>query len=282
MKGKVCLVTGANAGIGFEVAKGLARQGAKVVLLCRNPERAQAACEKISTEVPGALLETQTIDLSSMQSVREASAEILSKIPRIDVLVNNAAVVNLKRQESVDGYELMFATNHLGPFLLTNLLLDRIKESAPARIVFVGSDGHKLARIDFDDLHSLKTYSVLKTYGKAKSGNNLMMLELVDRLEGSGVTVNCLHPGAVDTKLGDNHGIFARIFGRIVKFFLMASASGAKTPLYLATSPDVEGVTGKYFYRCKEHPQAPYVLDKRDAKRLWEISEKLTGLSSGS
>jgi NAD(P)-dependent dehydrogenase (short-subunit alcohol dehydrogenase family) len=193
--------------------------------------------------------------------------------------VNNAAVVNLERQESVDGYELMFATNHLGPFLLTNLLLDRIKESAPARIVFVGSDGHKLDRIDFDDLHSLKTYGVMKTYGKAKSGNNLMMLELVGRLEGSGVTVNCLHPGAVDTKLGDNHGFLARMFGRLVKTFLMSSAKGAKTPLYLATSPEVEGVTGKYFYRCKEHPQAPYVLDKGEAKRLWEISEKLTGFS---
>jgi len=280
MKGKVCLVTGANNGIGFEVAKGLAWQGAQVVLLCRNPERAQVARDKILADVPGAQVELQIIDLSSMQSVRDASAEILSNYPRIHVLVNNAAVVNLERQESVDGYELVFATNHLGPFLLTNLLLDRIKESAPARIVFVGSDGHKLGRIDFDDLHSLKSYSVMKTYGKAKSGNNLMMLELVDRLEGSGVTVNCLHPGAVDTKLGDNHGFIARVFGRLVKSFLMSSAKGAKTPLYLATSPKVEGVTGKYFYRCKEHPQAPYVLDKGEAKRLWEISEKLTGLSS--
>lgn len=280
MKGKVCLVTGANNGIGFEVAKGLARQGAQVALLCRNPERAQVARDKILADVPGAQVELQIIDLSSMKSVRDASAEILSNYPRIHVLVNNAAVVNLERQESVDGYELVFATNHLGPFLLTNLLLDRIKESAPARIIFVGSDGHKLARIDFDDLHSLKSYGVMKTYGKAKSGNNLMMLELVDRLEGSGVTVNCLHPGAVDTKLGDNHGFIARVFGRLVKSFLMSSAKGAKTPLYLATSPKVEGVTGKYFYRCKEHPQAPYVLDKGEAKRLWEISEKLTGLSS--
>lgn len=278
MKDKVCLVTGANTGIGYEVAKGLAREGAKVVLCCRNPERAQGAMTRLLSEVPGARVELQLIDLSSMQSVREASKEILAAYPRIDILVNNAAVVYTRRRETVDGYEAMFATNHLGPFLLTNLLLDRIKESSPARIVFVSSDGHKLGRINFDDLHSKKSYGSLKTYGITKSGNNLTMLELVKRLKGSGVTVNCLHPGAVATELGDGNGWFARVAGRAIKFFFISSASGAKTPLYLATSPEVEGVTGKYFYRCKEHTPAPHVLNEGDAKRLWEVSEELTGL----
>ena len=285
MQGKTVVVTGGNSGIGLETGAALAAMGARVLLTARNADKGRAGVADIAQRCGGqAQVQLVVFDLADLSSVRRGAAEILEEAARIDVLVNNAGLVLTERRETVDGYEATFAINHLGPFLLTNLLLDRVRESAPARIVNVASTAHSAARkgIPFDDLQSTHRYRGMRVYGESKLANILFTLELARRLSGYGVTANSLHPGTVRTGYGadgDATGFLA--FGiKIASPFFLSPAKGARTSIYLASSPEVEGVSGEYFVKCKpKQPRRP-ARDPEAARRLWEVSEELVGLTS--
>jgi NAD(P)-dependent dehydrogenase (short-subunit alcohol dehydrogenase family) len=285
MQGKTVVVTGGNSGIGVETAEALARMGARVIVTARNADKGRAAVAGIVQRLGGdAQVQLVVFDLADLSSVRRGAEEILEQAPRLDVLVNNAGLVLSERHETVDGFEATFATNHLGPFLLTNLLLDRIKASTPARIVNVASTAHNTARkgMPFDDLQSTKRYRGMRVYGESKLANILFTLELARRLEGSGVTANSLHPGTVRTGYGadgDARGFLA--FGiKIAHPFFLSPAKGARTSIYLASSPEVERVTGKYFVKCKERRPRRWAEDPEAAQRLWQVSAELVGLAT--
>lgn len=286
MHGKTVVVTGANSGIGFETAAALASMGARVLVTARSAEKGRAAAAEITARVGGeAEVQLVVFDLADLASVRRGAGEILELAPRLDVLVNNAGVVLGERRTTVDGYEATFATNHLGPFLLTNLLLDRLRASGPARVVTVASTAHTTARhgIPFDDLQSEHHYRPMRVYGESKLANILFSNELARRLEGTGVTSNCLHPGTVRTgyaRDGDAKGFLA--FGVTVAGpFFLSPAKGARTSIYLASSPEVSDVTGRYFVKCKPRQPRTWALDPDAARRLWTVSEELTGLATG-
>jgi NAD(P)-dependent dehydrogenase (short-subunit alcohol dehydrogenase family) len=278
LEGRTCLVTGASSGIGEETALALARLGARVVLVCRSRERGERSRAAIAQRSGNDAVDLVLGDLASLAEVRQLAAELLATCPAIQVLVNNAAVVNLRRTTTVDGLESTFAVNHLAHFLLTNLLLDRIRESAPARIVNVASNGHKLGKLDFDDLQSERDYRCMRVYGVSKLANVLFSYELARRLQGTGVTANCLHPGAVATRLSHNNGAIAVIVTALLKPFFLSPARGAATSIHLAAADEVEGVSGKYFVRRREVPSSPASYDEAVARRLWEESCRLTGL----
>jgi NAD(P)-dependent dehydrogenase (short-subunit alcohol dehydrogenase family) len=285
MQGKTVVVTGGNSGIGLETAAALAAIGARVLVTARNADKGRAAGADIVQRCGGqAQVQLVVFDLADLSSVRRGAAEILEQAPRIDVLVNNAGLVLTERRETVDGYEATFGINHLGPFLLTNLLLDRLRESAPARIVNVASTAHAAARkgIPFDDLQSTRRYRGMRVYGQSKLANILFTLELSSRLAGTGVTANSLHPGTVRTGYGadgDARGFLA--FGiKIAGPFFLSPAKGARTSIYLASSPEVEGVSGQYFVKCKPREPRRPARDPEAARRLWQVSEELVGLTS--
>lgn len=284
MRGKTVVVTGANSGIGFETAAALAAMGARVLVTARNADKGRAAVAAVGQRAGGdAQVQLVVFDLADLSSVRRGAAEILDSAPRIDVLVNNAGVVLSERSETVDGLEATFATNHFGPFLLTNLLLERIESSVPARIVTVASTAHNTARkgIPFDDLQSTHHYRGLQVYGESKLANMLFTRELARRLEGRGVTANSLHPGTVRTgygRGGDARGFLA--FGiRIASPLFLSPAKGARTSIYLSSSPEVESVSGQYFVKCRPRQPRRWALDSEAARRLWEVSERVTGLN---
>jgi NAD(P)-dependent dehydrogenase (short-subunit alcohol dehydrogenase family) len=284
MTGKTVIITGANSGIGLETAVGLAQAGAKTVITARDRARGEAAVTDIRARSGNDEVELVLFDLGSIASVREGAAAILARTDRIDVLVNNAGVVLSDRRVTEDGFEATFAVNHLGPFLLTELLLDRIKKSAPARIVNVASTAHQGARkgLDFDDLQSTRAYGGMQVYSKSKLANIYFTTELARRLEGSGVTVNALHPGTVATgygRDGDSSGLLA--FGlKVIKPFILTAAQGARTSIYLASSPEVEGVTGRYFVKNKARSPSRVAQDDEAARRLWKISEELVATAT--
>ncbi len=284
MQGKTVVVTGGNSGIGFETTAALAAMGARVLVTARNADKGRAAVAELAQRLDGeGQLQLVVFDLADLSSVRRGAAEILELAPRLDVLVNNAGVVLSERAETVDRLEATFATNYLGPFLLTNLLLARIRESAPSRIVNVASTAHASARkgIPFDDLQSEKHYAGMRVYGRSKLANILFTLELARRLEGSRVTANSLHPGTVRTGYGadgDARGLLA--FGiKISGPFFLSPAKGARTSIYLASSPDVAGVSGEYFVKCRPKEPRRWAQDPDAARRLWQVSEELVGLS---
>jgi NAD(P)-dependent dehydrogenase (short-subunit alcohol dehydrogenase family) len=272
------VVTGANGGIGLETARGLAARGYHVVLLCRSAERAQAAKADIDASVPGASTEIVLGDLSSQASVRAAAAEILQRLDRLDVLVNNAGLTLRKREVGADGHETMWATNHLGPFLLTNLLLPLLQASAPARIVNVASDAHKWGRIHFDDLEATRGYGFMSfpRYGETKLMNMLFTLELARRLEGTGVTANCVHPGAVATNIGAP----PKVIAKITKLVLKSPEQGARASLRVALDPDLATTSGSYFNHRKQidGKRAKRARDHALADRLWTVSAEVVGL----
>ena len=279
MDGKTCLVTGATSGIGEVTARELARRGARVILVGRAPERCAATLERIRGESPTAAAESMIADLSSQASVRRLADQVLARCNRLDVLLNNAGGMFLTRRESVDGIEMTLALNHLSYFLLTNLLLPLITSSAPARIVNVASDAHKGGSIRFDDLQSRRSYSGWRAYQQSKLANILFTSELARRLDGTGVTVNTLHPGFVRTGFfREMEGWKGWVIRRSAEIFAIAPEQGARTLIYLATSPEVAGVTGRYF--VKERPAAASTAsqDQAVAQRLWRVSEELTGM----
>jgi|SRR5581483_2874522 len=278
MAGKICMITGANSGIGKETALGLAKAGATVVMVSRNPSKGRRAQDEIKQLSGNPSIDLFLADLSSLQSVRQLAADFQQKYHQLHVLINNAGGVFTVRRLSVDGIEKTLAVNYLSVFLLTDLLLDTLKASAPARIINVSSDIHYSAQIDLDDLPMAKQYSTLKAYGRSKLALVLFTYELAKRLEGTGVTANCLHPGVVATNIWSQPlpEFLRPLITLISKRFGIPAEEGAQTSLYLATSPEVAGVNGKYFEKCKEKSSARLSYDPVLQQRLWEISEELT------
>jgi retinol dehydrogenase 12 len=277
MNGKVCVVTGATSGIGKATAIALARQGAQVVLVGRDRGRSEATQEEVAA-VASAVPQVQIADLSSMAQVR-ALAERLGPLDRIDVLINNAGFVASQRRVTQDGFEEVFAVNHLAPFLLTNLLLGKLTASAPARVITVTSDAHTAARLDLDNLHLEHGWDSWRSYSNSKLANILFTRELARRLEGTGVTANCAHPGVVRTGFGRDASPLLRIGLTIARPFLLSPERGASTIVYLATSPDVADATGGYYVKSQRREPSKAAQDEATAQRLWELSEELTGLA---
>ncbi|MFZ4816813.1 MAG: SDR family oxidoreductase [Phototrophicaceae bacterium] len=281
MQGKTCLITGANSGIGYETALALAKMGAQIVMVCRNRTKAEAAQSKIKNQSGNPLVDVLIADLSVQQSIRDMAATFKSKYDRLDVLVNNAGVAVGKRELSADGYEMTFAVNHLAYFLLTNLLLDMLKASAPSRIVNVASEYQRFGTLDFDDLMLEKKFGVTQAYAQSKRANIIFTYELSKRLTGTGVTVNCLHPGVVRTNFGSQTGgLFGMVWSKLARPFEMSPEQGAQTIIYLASSPEVDGITGRYYAKKKPLKSSPQTYDSTVQVRLWQVSEQLTKLTT--
>lgn len=276
VRGRTCVVTGATSGIGEEIALGVARAGGRVVLVARRRERGEATAARIRSEVPGAEPELLLADLSVQAEVRGLAERLLERFEAIHLLVNDAGIVNLRRELTADGLEATFAVNHLAYFLLTTLLLERLRASAPARIVNVASDAHRFGRLDPSDLQSERRYRSMRVYGQSKAANLLFTRELARRLEGSGVAVNAMHPGPVATRLAQQNGPVARAVTRALSVFFRTPAQGADTALWLATAPELEGVSGRYFASRREREPAPHARDPELARWLFEESERLT------
>jgi NAD(P)-dependent dehydrogenase (short-subunit alcohol dehydrogenase family) len=282
MSGKICIVTGANSGIGKETALGLAQIGARVVMVCRNAEKGKAALEEIRRESGSSQVDLLMADMSSQASIRALAEQIQQKYPRLDVLVNNAGGAALARTLSADGIEMTLATNHLGAALLTLLLLDLLKASAPSRIVNVSScEAQQPSRLDMDDLQfERRKYSGVAAYRQSKLLMNAFTFELARRLAGTGVTANCLHPGAVATNIWSSAAL-PRIFKlliALVKPFMLNSKRGAAVSLYLAASPEVAQVSGEYFVKCKPAKSNPLSRDPKLMAEVWLWTEKMTSL----
>jgi retinol dehydrogenase 12 len=278
MTGRICVVTGANRGIGRATAEGLAQLGATVVMVCRRKEEGEAVAQEIGAKssLPPDVV---AADLSSQGSIRQAAAELRGRYPRLHVLINNAGIIPQKREVTVDGLEMQFAVNHLAYFLLTNLLLPQLKAGAPSRIINVSSGAHTHADLDFADLQAERSYDPKAVYSRSKLANILFTYELARRLQGTGVTVNTLTPGIIATRmLADYMGVSAK--GGNLRTFGATPEEGAETSIYLASAPEVAEVTGKYFERKRVMPSSRKSHDEALARRLWEVSERLTGLSS--
>jgi len=286
LEGKTVVITGANTGIGKHTALDLSRRGAKVVILCRNVERGEAAAEEIRKETEGEVV-VHRCDLASLKSVRECAEQLGNSLEKVDILINNAGVMTCPESRTEEGFEMQFGTNHLGHFLLTNLMLPLIKRAAPgARIVNVSSLAHEQGSMQWDDLNWEKNpYSAINAYSQSKLANILFTKELARRGEGSGVTVYSLHPGVINTDLGrhikDTFGPLGQCMFSLMKPFIKTVASGAQTTLYCAVDESIAEHSGRYYSDCRETRPKPQAENMEDAKRLWEVSEQLTGLTQG-
>ncbi len=278
MDGKVVLITGGTSGIGKAAATMLAGLGAEVVVTGRNKEKGEEAVEEMRRESGNSEVYLLLADLAVQAEVRRPAKEFEASHDRLDVLVNNAGLIQDRRAETPDGIEMTFAVNHLAPFLLTNLLLDLLKKSAPSRIINVSSTAERFGKMDLDDLQSKRRYRAFPVYGKSKLANIMFTYELAERLKGTGVTANCLHPGSVNTGFGGNDRGFTTLLFRAFKPFMRTPEQGADTVIYLASSPDVEGMTGKYLADRKVKVASNAAYDETLQKKLWEASEELTGL----
>lgn len=278
MTGKTCVVTGANSGIGRATVEALAGMGAAVVLVCRDVARGEQALESVRKQTGNENLDLKVADLASQQAVRRLADDLLADCANIDVLINNAAVVPAKRETTEDGIEKQFAVNHLAPFLLTNLLLDRLKASAPSRVITVSSTMHNGAQMNWDDLQFENGYSAFKAYGHSKLANVLFTVELARRTSGTGVTVNTLHPGGVRTNIMRHTSAPIRAVAKLAGPLMLSPAKGAEPVVYVATSPDVGNLTGQYFHRRKLAMPSREASDPDSAERLWTISAELTGI----
>jgi NAD(P)-dependent dehydrogenase (short-subunit alcohol dehydrogenase family) len=278
MHGQVCVVTGATSGIGKAAAAALARQGAEIIVVGRDPGRAEATAAAIQADgAPPPKVEIA--DLARLDQVRALAGRLNQTLDRIDVLINNAGLVLNERQVTPDGYEHVFAVNHLAPFLLTNLLRPKLTASAPARVITVSSDAHTAARLDLDDPNLEHGWSSWRSYSNSKLANILFTRELARRLDGTGVTANCLHPGVVRTGFGRDARPLMRVGITIAKPFMLSPERGADTTVYLASSPDVAAKTGGYYVKRQLREPSAAARDDGLARRLWEISERLTGLA---
>ena len=277
MTGRICVVTGANRGIGRATAEGLARLGAKVILVCRRKEDGEAVSDEIGVKY-SVTPDVVTADLSSQASIRQLAADLQGRYPHLHVLINNAGVIPRRREVTVDGLEMQLAVNHLAYFLLTNLLLPQLKAGAPSRIINVSSGAHTHVTMDFNDLQAERGYDPKQVYSRSKLANILFTYELARRLRGTGVTANCLNPGVVATgMLADYMGVPSA--GGLGSTFGATPEEGAETSIYLASSAEVERVTGKYFERRQARRSSRESYDEAPARRLWEISERLTSAS---
>jgi retinol dehydrogenase-14 len=278
MGGKTVLITGGTSGIGKATAVAMAAMGANVVVVGRNQERGGAAVEEIKAQSHNESVELMLADLSVQAEVRRLAEEFLERHDRLDVLVNNAGLVQSKRTETPDGIETTLAINHLAPFLLTNLLLGCLEQSAPSRVITVSSEAQRWGTMNFEDMQSRRKYRGFPVYGMTKLANIMFTYELAERLDGTGVGANCLHPGSVGTNFGQNNRGAMALFFRTFKPFMRSPEQGADTLIWLASSPEVDGVSGKYFSDRKEIEAKKVAYDPAARRRLWEISEDLTGL----
>ncbi len=281
MSGRVCMITGTTSGIGKATALGLAKMGATVIMVARNEADLRAAADDIKEKTANESIDFIVADLSSQESVHRLAEDFRNKYQHLHVLINNAGLTAEHKTLSVDGIDTLFAVNYLAPFLLTNLLLDVLKVSAPSRVVNVSSDGHKFGRIDFDDIQSKKR-SAIGAYGDSKLALNLFTYELARKIKGTGVTANALHPGVVATNIGshDSSPFITRFIWKIFKVFMSSPDKGAQTSMFLASSPDVDGVSGKYFVKSKETRSSKESYDESVGQRLWQVSEELTKVST--
>ncbi len=283
MGNRVCVLTGGTSGIGRAAAFALARGGWRLALVCRSAARGEETAAEIEANTGNGDAELVLADLSQQAEIHRAAAEIRERYPAIHLLLNNAGVVHTRFQTTADGLESTLAINHLAYFLLTELLRERLVASAPARIVSVASDAHRFARLELDDLEFRRRgYRGMRVYGTSKLLNILWNRELARRLEGTGVTANCAHPGGVNTRLGDDNGRLLALFGGLVKRFLRTPEKGAETPVWLATASELEGTTGGYFADCRPRRPSDAALDDETGRRLWAISERMCGLTTGA
>jgi NAD(P)-dependent dehydrogenase (short-subunit alcohol dehydrogenase family) len=280
MKGKTIVATGATSGIGEVAVLALAGLGARVVFIARDQARAQATMRKLEANAPGLSHRMHLADLSSMAETRKVGAAIAESEPRIDVLINNAGALFSYRQVTPEGLELTFALNHMAYFVLTEALRERLIASAPARIVSTASAAHQGMSLDFSDLQSAKEYRGLRVYGRSKLANILFTRELARRLAGTGVTANCLHPGAVATRFGESSGGWVGRVLPVLRLFFISPEQGADTIIYLASSPEVADTTGAYFVKRKITAPSAAAQDDAAAKRLWEATEALAAAQS--
>lgn len=284
MQDKLIMVTGATDGIGKETALGLARMGAQVIVVGRTPAKIAATVEQIKAQSGNQKIDSLQADFSSLEQIRKLSSTFNQRYDHLDVLVNNAGGIFGSRSETADGFEWTFGVNHLAPFLLTNLLLPAlqaaVRQSGSARIVTVSSAAHAMSKLNFDDLQNQRRYSAFRVYAQSKLANVLFTYELARRLNGTGITANALHPGGVASNFGRGQpGLFSKLIGLAMSFGI-TPAQGAQTSIYLASSPEVAGVTGTYFSNQKPARSSPASKDPATAARLWQISEQLTGLAT--
>jgi len=279
MKNKIVLITGANSGIGFETAKQLSLLGAEVVMMSRNKEKGEAALLEIKKLVPNTKSCVMQCDLADMKSIRLFAEEFNNKYQKLDVLLNNAGIITNERLETADGFEYQFGVNHLGHFLLTHLLLQKLKDGAPSRIINVSSMAHKIGKINFSDLQLKQKFTPFRAYSQSKLANILFTVELSQRLHGTGVTVNCLHPGVVRTRFAvDRKTNKLSFFAKLYQPFTITQEKGAETSIFLASSPEVQNITGQYFDKKKIARTSKAAQNEDDAKKLWNVSMQLTGL----
>ena len=277
MKHKICLITGANSGIGKATALGLAELGATVVLVCRSPKRGEKSLRWIRKKSGNNNVHLIVGDMSRTQDIFDVAADFKRQYERLDVLLNNAAVLTRRRKLTPEGFELQFFVNHLAYFLLTGALIDLLRKSAPSRIVTVASTAHSRGILDFENLQGEKRYNGWQQYSNTKLANIVFTYELARRLEGSGVTANCLHPGVIHTNLMSNYSKALSWTWHLVQWFFKKPVEGAETPVYLASSPEVADTTGGYFKYCSPLGSSGESNDPEIQRRLWEISEELTG-----
>ena len=280
LDGRVCVLTGATSGVGFQAAQRLARAGAQLVLVCRNKEKARQVQDELQ-RLYSSRVDVILADFAQLAQVRDAAVAILSRFERIDILINNAGVHNTRRLLTEDGIETVFCVNHLASFLFTRLLLERLLESGPARILQVNSQGHRFGGLDLDDLNwERRRYNGYKGYGASKVAQLLTTWELADRLKGTCVTVNAMHPGEVRTRIGMNNGFLYRAYQRyLLWWFLKEPAISGEAIYYLVAAPELEGVSGKFFNLTIEEKPAPHALDRSTGKRVWSLSEAMTGFA---
>jgi NAD(P)-dependent dehydrogenase (short-subunit alcohol dehydrogenase family) len=280
MKGKTVVATGATSGIGEVAVLALAELGARIVFIARHQARAQATMRKLEAKAPGLGHRMHLADLSSMAETRKVGAVVAESEPRIDVLINNAGALFSSRRVTPEGLELTFALNHMAYFVLSEALQERLIASAPARIISTSSSAHQGVSLDFSDLQSAKGYSGFKVYGRSKLANILFTRELARRLAGTGVTANCLHPGAVATRFGESSGGWVGGLLPVLKLFFISPEKGADTIVYLASSPEVANTTGAYFVKRRITGPSQAAQDDAAAQRLWEASEALASAQS--
>jgi len=282
MSGRVCVVSGSTSGVGLEAVRRLARGGARIVMVCRNQEKAEIVSKELAGQY-GAPVDIVITDFSDLADVRNAAAVLLKDYPRIDVLINSAGLHSTGRIVTKAGFELVFCVNHLAPFLLTSLLLERMRASAPSRIIQVNSEGHRFGGLDLDDLDwKRRRYTGLRSYGASKIAQLLTTWEFADRLRGSGVTINAMHPGDVRTNIGNNNGPLYRWWLHNVTWhFLKDPAISGEALYYLAAAPELADVSGRFFHLTIEEKPAAPALNRETGRRVWDLSLQLTGLTPG-